>query len=171
MLITIVNILWMDVKEKMKFPHLIAENLNKEEVDVPNGLPGSPKLLIVPFQRWHQGLVDSWGPFLESVIIEYPSFDFYELPTIRRMNFVYRRFLDGGMRAGIPSKETRRRTITLYIDKESFKESLDITTEETIILFLVDSNGDIIWRNEGGVTEEKATLLREAIEKYSSSIK
>jgi len=75
------------------------------------------------------------------------------------------------MRAGIPSKETRRRTITLYIDKESFKESLDITTEETIILFLVDTKGDIIWRNEGGITEEKAILLRELIEKYSSSIK
>jgi hypothetical protein len=150
----------------MKFPHIVAENLNKEEVDVPNGLQGNPKLLIVPFQRWHQGLVDSWVPFLESLIKEYPNFDFYELPTIRRMNFVYRRFLDGGMRAGIPSRETRRRTITLYIDKESFKEALEITTEETIVLFLVHSKGDIIWRNEGGVDKEKASLLKESVEEY-----
>ena len=147
----------------MKFPQIIAENLNKEEVDVPNGLQGSPKLLIVPFQRWHQGVVDSWVPFLESVIKEYPSFDFYELPTIRKMNFMYRRFLDGGMRAGIPSIETRRRTITLYIDKESFKNTLEIPTEDTIHLFLVDSEGNITWRNEGGVTEEKARALSNAI--------
>jgi len=153
----------MDVKEKLKFPQIVAENLNKEEVDVPSGLQGSPKLLIVPFQQWHQRLVDSWVPFLESVIKEHPNFDFYELPTIRRMNFVYRRFLDGGMRAGIPSKETRRRTITLYIDKEPFKESLEILTEETIHLFLVDSDGNITWRNEGAVTEEKAKSLSDAV--------
>jgi hypothetical protein len=155
----------------MKFPQIIAENLNKEEVDVPDGLQGNPKLLIVPFQRWHQGVVDSWVPFLESVIKDYPNFDFYELPTIRRMNFVYRRFLDGGMRAGIPSKETRRRTITLYIDKEPFKEALEIPNEESIHLFLVDSERNIVWRSEGGVTEDKAQALSYAVIQIHADIK
>lgn len=147
----------------MKFPTIVAENLNKEEVEVPNGLNGSPKLLIVPFQRWHQNVVDSWVPFLESVIKEHPSFDFYELPTIRRMNFVYQRFLDGGMRAGIPSIETRRRTVTLYIDKDPFKQALGIPTENTIYLFLVDLEGNIVWRNEGAITEDKSQSLSVAI--------
>ncbi|MBE0525337.1 MAG: hypothetical protein IH631_00220 [Candidatus Thorarchaeota archaeon] len=153
----------------MKFPQILAENLNKEEVEVPNGLQGSPKLLIVPFQRWHQGLVDSWVPFLESVIKDHPNFDFYELPTIRRMNFVYRRFLDGGMRAGIPSLQTRRRTITLYIDKEPFKEALEIPNEDSIHLFLVDSEGNIMWRDEGGVTEDKAQALLDTFKQIHSA--
>ena len=161
-LITIVNII-TKVKGRMKFPEIVAKNLNKEEVKVPNGLRGNPKLLIVPFQRWHQGLVDSWVPFLESVIKDYPDFDFYELPTIRRMNFVYQRFLDGGMRAGIPSIETRRRTITLYIDKVPFRNALEIPNEDSIHLFLVDTEGNVKWRNEGGVTEEKAQDLSDAI--------
>ncbi|MFW9843821.1 MAG: hypothetical protein ACFFEV_04535 [Candidatus Thorarchaeota archaeon] len=154
----------------MIFPEIVAENLNKKEVKIPNGLQGIPKLLIVPFQRWHQGLVDSWVPFLESLISEYPSFDFYELPTIRKMNFIYRRFLDGGMRAGIPSIETRRRTITLYIDKEPFKEALGIPNEDSIHLFLIDSEGTILWRNEGGITEEKSILLREALETFQKAL-
>lgn len=82
------------------------------------------------------------------------------------MNFVYRRFIDSGMRAGIPSKETRGRTITLYIDKEFFKGTLDIVTEETIYLFLIDTDGEIIWREDGGLTDEKAGLLERAIRKY-----
>jgi hypothetical protein len=155
----------------MKFPQIIAKNLNKEEVDVPDGLQGNPKLLIVPFQRWHQGVVDSWVQFLESIIKDYPNFDFYELPTIRRMNFVYRRFLDGGMRAGIPSKETRRRTITLYIDKEPFKEALEIPNEDSIHLFLVDSERNIVWRSEGGVTEDKAQALSYALIQIHADIK
>ncbi|MBN2230525.1 MAG: hypothetical protein JW779_13135 [Candidatus Thorarchaeota archaeon] len=150
----------------MKFPRITAENLNKETIEVPNQLRGDPKLLIVAFQQWQQRLVNSWVPYLESLILKYPDFDFYELPTIRSMNFVYRRFIDGGMRAGIPSRETRGRTITLYIDKESFKESLNIVTEETIYLFLTKQDGEIIWKGEGGFDDEKVPLLEKAIEDY-----
>ena len=153
----------------MKFPQILAENLNKEEVLVPDQLQGDPKLVVIAFQQWHQGLVNSWVPFLESLMVKHPSFDYYELPTIRSMNFIYRRFIDGGMRAGIPSRDTRGRTITLYIDKDPFKEALDIVTEETIYLFLLDSSGETVWRGEGGLTDEKAGALEREIEQYLRS--
>ena len=153
----------------MKFPQILAENLNKEEVLVPDQLQGDPKLVVIAFQQWHQGLVNSWVPFLESLMAKHPSFDYYELPTIRSMNFIYRRFIDGGMRAGIPSRDTRGRTITLYIDKDPFKEALDIVTEETIYLFLLDSSGETVWRGEGGLTDEKAGALEREIEQYLRS--
>jgi len=153
----------------MKFPQIIAENLNKEEVLVPDQLQGDPKLVIIAFQQWHQGLVNSWVPFLESLMVKHPTFDYYELPTIRSMNFIYRRFIDGGMRAGIPSRDTRARTITLYIDKDPFKEALDIVTEETIYLYLLNSSGETIWRVEGGLTDEKAGALEREIEEYINS--
>jgi len=70
------------------------------------------------------------------------------------------------MRAGIPSKKTRGRTITLYIDKESFKGVLDIVTEETIYLFLIDVVGFVIWRGEGGLTGKSAELLEKAVDEY-----
>ena len=149
----------------LKFPNVKAENLNKEKVEVPFQLPGDPKVLIVPFQQWQQRVVDSWVPFLSQLVTEFPGFDFYELPTIRKMNVLYRRFIDGGMRAGIPSKETRRRTVTLYIDKEPFKEALNITTEDTIHLFLIDSQGYVKWYDTGEVTREKAESLTDAIKK------
>ena len=147
----------------MNFPKVKAENLNKVEVEVPDDLQGDPRILIVAFQQWHQRLVNSWVPFLSTLIDKFPNFDFYELPTIRKMNFLYRRFIDGGMRAGIPSIDTRRRTVTLYIDKESFKETLEIESEESIYLFLINSNGEVVWREEGGITEEKAVALSKAV--------
>ena len=147
----------------LKFPIIKAENLNKEEVEIPSQLTGNPKLLIVPFQQWQQRVVDSWIPFLTQLTNDFPGFDFYELPTIRKMNFVYRRFIDGGMRAGIPSRDTRRRTVTLYIDKEPFKEVLNITTEDTIHLFLIDSQGNVTWYENGEVTRDKAESLTKAI--------
>jgi hypothetical protein len=92
------------------------------------------------------------------------SFDFYELPTIRKMNFIVRRVIDGGMRGGIPSRDTRGRTITLYIDKAPFKEALGIPTEDTLYLFLVDREGTILWRESGELSDEKAASLESALE-------
>lgn len=142
-----------------KFPRIIAENLNRDEIEIPSQLKGQFNVIIIAFQQWQQNLVDTWIPFLAELIEKYPELDFYELPTIRKMNFVYRRFIDGGMRAGIRSIETRGRTITLYINKTPFKETLGIENEDTIHIFLVDRQGEIYWRREGAIDQEKAYSL------------
>ncbi len=147
-----------------KFPHLTAENLNRDEIEIPSQLHGKLNVIIVAFQQWHQNLVDTWIPLLAELAEKYPELDFYELPTIRKMNFVYRRFIDGGMRAGIRSSETRGRTITLYIDKTPFKEALEIENEDTIYVFVVDREGEIFWRSEGAIDQEKAHSLKSKIE-------
>ena len=142
---------------------MTGSNLNKEEKVIPRDLDGELNVVIVAYQQWHQRLVNSWVPLLQEFEAKYPDFEYYELPTIRRMNFVYRRFIDGGMRAGIPSTETRCRTITLYIDKKPFNDKLGISSEDDIHIFLIRRDGEILWRGEGPVTEELASSLEEAI--------
>ncbi|MFW9963372.1 MAG: hypothetical protein ACFFCX_07405 [Candidatus Sifarchaeia archaeon] len=148
------------------FPQLKAENLNREMMEIPSLLRGEINLVLVAFQQWQQSVVNSWIPYLESLCDNLADFDYYELPTIQRMNAIYRRFIDGGMRAGIQSRETRERTITLYIDKEPFKDALDIVTEETIYLYLIDKEGNILWESNGQLTEEKKTSLNNVLREH-----
>jgi hypothetical protein len=164
-LITIVNIIMVIMTKK--FPEVTGENLNGVTIKIPSQLSGELNILLVPFQQWQQGLVNSWVPFLEYLMKNNPSFDYYELPTIRKMNFFFRRMIDGGMRGGIPSRDTRDRTVTLYIDKAPFKESLEIPTEDTLYLYLVDREGNILWRESDELSDEKATSLESAIEKMA----
>jgi predicted transcriptional regulator len=63
------------------------------------------------------------------------------------------------MRAGIPDQTSRERTITFYLDKEIFKQALDITSEESIQIFLVDKEGNILWQEEGLFNPEKNQSL------------
>jgi hypothetical protein len=147
-----------------KFPQLVAENLNRDRIEIPTQLRGKLNVLIVAFKRWHQTLVDTWIPMLAELANQNPELDYYELPTIRKMNFVYRGFIDGGMRAGIGSRDTRERTITLYIDKKPFKDALDIETEDTIHVFIIDRKGEIFWRNEGAIDEQKFQSLHSMVE-------
>ena len=147
-----------------KFPVVNGDNLNGQSIQIPTGLKGEVNVLLVPFQMWQQDLVNSWVPFLEHLMKNNSQFDFYELPTIRKMNFLARRIIDGGMRGGIPSRDTRGRTVTLYIEKTPFKEALGIPTESTLYLYLVDKEGTILWEESGGITDEKATSLEEALQ-------
>ena len=147
-----------------KFPEVTGNNLNGESIRIPSQLKGEVNVLLVPFQMWQQGLVDSWVPFLVSLMEKNPQIDFYELPTIRKMNLFIRRVIDGGMRGGIPSRDTRSRTITLYIDKKPFKDALEIPTEDTLYLYLVNKEGTILWEDAGELSDEKATSLEESLQ-------
>jgi hypothetical protein len=151
------------------FPRVTGTNLNKEQKTVPDDLDGKYNVVIVAYKQWHQKLVNSWVPFLEDLDTKYAEFEYYELPTIRKMNFLYQRFIDGGMRAGIPSTETRCRTITLYIDKKRFNEELGVTSEDSINVFLIRRTGEILWRGEGPITEDLASSLETALSQVVAS--
>ena len=165
-LITIVN-RFMNIMTK-NFPDVTGNNLNGDNIRIPSQLKGEVNVLLVPFQMWQQGLVNSWVPFLEHLMENTPHFYFYELPTIRKMNFFIKRMIDGGMRGGIPSRDTRGRTITLYIDKKPFKDALEIPTEDSLYLYLVDKEGTILWEESGELSDEKATSLENALVKAQS---
>ena len=79
------------------------------------------------------------------------------------MNAFTRWFIDNGMRRGIPDKQARKRTITLYIDKKPFEDALQIPSEKTIYAILIDRQGKVLWRSEGTFDEHKGTGLREEL--------
>jgi hypothetical protein len=58
------------------------------------------------------------------------------------------------MRAGIPNPLTRERTITLYLQKPAFMQSLEMEDEEHIYILLLDTNHNEISRLRGLYSEE-----------------
>lgn len=151
----------------MKFPEINGENLEKKKYTIPYDLEGELNVVIVPFQRWHQSLVDEWSVFLNSIEQSDLNFRYYEVPTLNSAYKVMRFMIDGGMRAGIPERSVRERTITLYTNKPLFEKHLSITSEDTIYLFLIRKNGEILWRSEGEFDDQKGDELLETIEKLS----
>ncbi len=143
----------------MKFPEISGKNLEKKQYNIPYDLEGELNMLIVPFQRWHQTLVDQWSLFLNNIENLNHNFRYYEMPTLNLAYKVMRFMIDGGMRAGIPDKDVRERTITVYINKRLFKKHLNIQSEDTIYLFLIRKNGEILWRTEGQFESYKGDEL------------
>jgi hypothetical protein len=147
----------------MRFPTVSGSNLAGQEFNLPEDFEGDLTLAIVPFQRWHQNVIDAWVPSIKAIADSTPGFRFYETPTLPNMNRLYRWGIDSGMRGGIPDPATRAITITLYLDKEAFRKALDIPDEETVHLLLLDSTGEVVWRTQGAFTPEKAAALEQAV--------
>jgi len=103
------------------FPTITAQNLARETLNLPGGFEGDFNLCLIAFRRWHQPLVNSWIPLARHLEETHAGFRYYEFPVIRRVNPLYQSFIDQGMRAGIPDRVARHKTITLYTNKAPFR--------------------------------------------------
>ncbi|NJP07115.1 MAG: hypothetical protein HC837_16600 [Chloroflexaceae bacterium] len=147
------------------FPPLEARNLEGRGFRLPQDFGGEQNLAMVAFQRWHQGLIDSWMPYLTSLQQTYDRFQVYELPTLSFMYTLMRPIIDGGMSAAIPNKATREHTLTMYTDVNRVVRSLGLSDTSTIGLFLVERGGRIIWHGQGGYDEHQAAALKQALDR------
>lgn len=152
----------------MVFPEVKGSNLLRRKITLPYELQGDFNILFVPFQQWHQRLVNEWVPMALQIEASFQGVRFYEIPVIQEMNILSQTFINEGMRAGIPNPTTREKTITLYLDKVAFRRALDIPDEETIYVLVVDRQGNILWRTEGAYSPEKGAALLNAVQELST---
>ena len=148
----------------MRFPTVKGSNLAGREYTLPADFEGELNIVAVAFQMWHQDEVNTWMPLLEQMEHQVPGLRAYELPVLRSMNRVSQWIIDQGMRGGIPDLATRSRTITLYTDKERFRQALELSNENHIHVLLVDRRGEVLWRTEGAYRPDTARELAAAVE-------
>ena len=147
----------------MQFPSVTGSSLQRRKLDLPEGFDGELNLVLIAFQQWQQSQVDTWIPFAKQLENAHSGLRYYELPTIQRLNALARTFINEGMRAGIPDPVARERTITLYVDKNAFKQALQLPREDDIYVLLLDRQGRVLWRAEGTFTQEKGESLAAAV--------
>lgn len=145
------------------FPTVSGQNLERQEFEFPRDFAGDLNILFVPFQQRHQLVVNTWVPFAQEVEAAYPGVVYYELPTINEMPGLSRMFINEGMRAGIPDQTARERTVTLYLDIDTFRRATGIPDRSSVHILLVDRAGEILWRTTGNYSPAKGDALLETI--------
>lgn len=132
-----------------RFPRVAGRSLEGRNLTLPQDFEGALDIVVVAFQRDQQHEVDGWMPLLHSLADHRSDVRVYELPTLGRGYRLMRSFIDGGMRRGIPDRAVRAATVTLYVDKTSFRDALGLRDEDRIYVLLVDRDGRVHWRAEG----------------------
>jgi len=140
-----------------RFPIVSARSLLGVELALPHGFPAERTLAVVAFRQWHQARVDRWiaravadgvPPTPRGLTGVLPA-AVVELPVLATKWRPVRRFIDGGMTAGIGDPDVLARTITIYTDVGRFQRSLAIQGGEEVHALVVTRDGTILARGAG----------------------
>jgi len=145
------------VRSTARFPAVRGRSLMGLEVALPRDFPAELTLAVVAFQRWHQDQVDRWiaravaagippttrraPPSMPVAVVEVPVLSTAWRPA--------RRFIDGGMTAGIGDPDVLARTITVYTNVAAFQRALAIPGSEDVHALVVRRDGTILARGAG----------------------
>ena len=136
------------------FPAVAGRTLLGAPVALPADFPAVRTLAVLAFQRDQQSRVDRWieravaagvppttrgatGSILVAVV---------EVPVLSTQWRPVRRFIDGGMTAGIGDPDVLARTITVYTDVPAFQRSLAIPSSNDVHALVVEREGTILAR-------------------------
>ncbi len=140
------------------FPQLTGIDLEGVKRELPASFDKKLNIVVVAFQREQQENVNGWIEATKEVLVKNSDIGFYELPLIYELNAVSRRFVNNGMRRGVPGAEARKHTITVYTDREKFFELMKMK-EEKIYLLVLNQDGKILRRIEGDATKKNTAAL------------
>jgi len=141
------------------FPSITGKNLNKEKLTIPDDYNEKNLLVIVAFQQWQQGVVDEAIAILEASNLDH-NLSILEIPVIQRSTRFRQIRLDTLMRVAIRDRRVRQRTVTVYIDKQAFRDQLNIPNDDSIHWFLIDHvSKKILLRGKDTVSPEEITQI------------
>ncbi len=145
------------------FPTVHGESVAGKSFTLPYGLEGEFNVLLLAYEPAHQLLLQSWMPTLSLLQKQYPRLSFYQVAVLEDYDAAQREMIDLSMQQGILDPRLREIVITLYLDKAPFNALLDIESERTITLLLLDHAGHVLWRDSGMFNSAKLELLRAAL--------
>ena len=145
----------------VRFPAVGGRSLLGLEMALPRDLPAELTLAVVAFQRGQQERVDRWiaravaagiPPTIRGATGIMPV-AVVEVPVLATGWRPARRFIDGGMTAGIGDPDVLARTITVYTNVAAFQRSLAIPGSGDVHALVVRRDGAILARGHGDPTD------------------
>lgn len=146
-------------------PEITVSNLEGDEMRLPNDLSSDYSIIAFGFAHAQQPEIDTWTAELKAVENNNSSIKFYEIPVIDSSNAALRTVIRNGMRTGISDSADRKRTMTLFVDKDAFTEALGLKDQEQIALILFNRDGKVLWEVKGAKDESKSAELHEMLTK------
>src|SRR5580698_5465539 len=140
--------------QSVVLPPVTAYTLDRAKVTLPANFAAPLNLLILSFDRDQQSQVDGWLPAITA-----PTVQTWWLFVSPRENGLYRWWLNASLRGSLVASQPRRYTVPLYVNKAQFLRSLQVSSEQEIVLLLTDKAGHVVWRTAGPVTDSKRAAL------------
>ena len=146
-----------------RLPAIVGHDLLGSFKQLPVDLPVERTVIVVAFFRRHQFAADRWiSALAKEGICDSPLYLKLDTRTLvlefqimnPRGRFL-RKFIDGGMAAGIKKAQILTRTWTFYTPVDDFCDSVGIVDRKQIATIVCDLEGSVLALAPGEITREK----------------
>lgn len=156
---------------RVQFPQLEVRSLQGVDKSLPRDLPAQRTLLLLAFHQWHQRPVDAWIARAEdagfaadlTTATGLPQHAVIEVPCISRRWGPARRFIDGGMTAGIRVPVVLARTWTAYTDVGRVQRALGIANSDHIWVGVISADGTVLAQTYGEPDPQSWAMIAQAM--------
>ncbi|MBE2181877.1 MAG: hypothetical protein IAE89_00500 [Anaerolineae bacterium] len=146
-----------------RFPTVSGANLVGDTFNLPDDFGGTLTLVLMPFDEAQTVRLTAWLPLAQELASAYPQFAYYSTPVMKSVAPLIRAAVTAGMVLAVPAN-VQPVTIMLFLeDKEAFMNTLSIPDVDMPEAFLINDDGDVLWRMRGEYSDETAANLRAAI--------
>ncbi|MBD3193646.1 MAG: hypothetical protein GF317_01220 [Candidatus Lokiarchaeota archaeon] len=147
----------------MKFPRLKSKDLKNIPFSIPNNFSKNLNIIIIPFKKSILSNLTSWRSFLRTLSTELSFIALYEFPIYSNASKIKETIIKGKFKQNEYQKSELDNIIPFYVNKRRFKNNLAILDEKEVHIFLLNREGEILWRSYGKYNLDKAQDLKRKI--------
>jgi ATP10 protein len=146
------------------FPKIEAQTLEKKKIIFPDDLKGKVSVLATGFSQEAQEPINTWTDYL---LKNHPDMAYYEVPIGNQYWAVVSTQVDNAMRDYVP-KELHSKIATYYGKQHGrYVKQFEVTNRYTCYVFLLDTEGRILYKAVGPVTPSIQSDFEKAIVQLS----
>lgn len=153
-----------------RFPDICAETLAEKPVCLPKYCEGKIAVITLAFDIDSQRKIDTWANPLLAKYEADSSVMYFEVPMIKTIYRLARRWIDSGMREGIP-KKLHNSILTYYGDFDPYLKRFGTRSKLDAYCFILDSEGRVQFFQEGFADAPSLLKAQEVIENLKTNIK
>jgi hypothetical protein len=153
-----------DTGDCLRFPTVSGTNLLDEAFTLPADFAGDLVLVVVPFTDAQQILAESWLQPARDLAAQHPGLAYYNTAIFTAINPALRVVIRAGMSLAIGDEALRAVTLTLFLDdRDAFLQALAIPDPDELEVFLLNTDGEVLWRGRGIHDPDQGAQLEQAV--------
>ena len=131
-----------------QFPRLQEENLDGQQVVLPDAASGKVAVLVLGFSRSSQKPSEAWSKRLFDDFAKNPAFVLYQLPVIEAAPRFVRGMITSGMKKGTP-ENLRPFFVPVVHNEDQLKNFVGYQDEDDAYIVVLDRSGKLVYQTHG----------------------
>ena len=145
-----------------QFPRLREENLNAEQVVLPDAASGKVAVLVMGFSKASKTPTEAWAKRIGNDFGKTSGFTLYQMPVLEVVPKMIRGMVVSGIKKGVPESE-RANFVPVLHSEDGLKKLVGFKGEDDAYIVVLDRGGEIVYQTRGtsvdpGYAELKAQV-------------